>query len=173
MLPADTENLKTIQGAYRVPVSLRGPDPTLRTYQLTQQGDKRVGTTSTLGELPVSSLSSCSAEFKKTLEFCTVAPMLGEGRMIQKVAVDPSKSSNYKCVPMEQLRDANGQFIKLGSKTLKTVLEEQQKAQTAAEIATVSGADKTIELVLEIVGTAGVLAIIGAGCYVWWKATEE
>ena len=177
LLPVDTEHLKQGLRPYRVPVSLRGPDPTLRTYTL-QDGQKKVKTVSAEGELYVSPLSSCSPEFKSTMEFCAVSPALVmDGR--QKLAAacapapDPSKPANYKCVPMEQLRDAKGRYIKLGSKTLESVLADQDAAQTAAGITTQASASQTTELVLEIMGTAAILVIVAGGCYAAWKATQE
>ena len=178
LLPADTETLKTSLRAYRIPVSLRGPDPTLRTYTLNQRGQKQVSTTSDDGELYTSAVSSCSAEFK-TIEFCALPPTLvsltGSKTVCGAPAADPSKPANYKCVPMEQLRDAKGQYIKLGSKTLESILAEQQQVQASAGIAKQSGdqAQANTEVILEIAGTAIILLIGGVGCYMAWKATQD
>jgi hypothetical protein len=173
--PADAEALRSRLTPYRVPIPVRGPEPTLHTYTLNQNGQKEVTTTSSHGELYTTPLSSCSTEFRTTIEYCGVSPTLVQGGRVMKTsscASDPSKPSNYKCVPMEQLRDAKGQYIKLGSKTLETILAEQKDVQTEAGITTTPGEEKTTELVLEIVGTGLVLGAIGMGCYYIWKVTE-
>jgi hypothetical protein len=76
---------------------------------------------------------------------------------------------------MEQLRDAKGQYIKLGSKTLESILAEQQQVQASAGIAKQAGdqSQANTEVIIEIAGTAIVLLIGGVGCYMAWKATQD
>lgn len=157
--------------AYRFPVSIRGPDPTVLSYQTDDKGSKRANKFSDDGIPYTSPISSCSEEFKN-IEYFTQPPQLDSSTVGNKIY----KKTQYKCVPFDQLRDVSGEYVKLGNKSLSTILAEQKGVQDAQEstsdpkpISNYTLSTGELELGGEIVGTIVAVSIIGFFVYKMWE----
>ena len=184
MTPAAFQSLKSVMGGlpdFQVPVPLRGPDDTLFTYEYDDDGNKRSTGVSHEGKLYRTPLSSCSDEFKTRIEYCALPPDLTT-QSSNKTAKKLYTKKQYKCVPFDQLRDVSGEYVKLGNKSLDTILQEQQAVQQAADsesgVSGVPGAPKVstsdqLELAAEIVGTGVAVAVLAFAAYKLWEWKNE
>lgn len=163
---------------YKVPIPIKGTDPTVVGYRFDDDGNKKSTATSTEGFLYTTQVSSCSDEFKNYIQYFTIPPGLPSSS-----SSTGSRSNNlyrpaqYKCVPFDQLRDMTGKYVKLGSKSMEQVMSEQQKATLAAQDASASSdspvdSDST-ELILEIVGTGVGIILVSFVAYQIWQWKNE
>jgi len=179
LTPYYIESLKKIVGgtlsAYTIPVSIRGPEPTVLSYDTDDNGSKHATHFSDDGVPYTTQVSSCSEEFKR-IEYFTQPPELDSSRGVSNTAKKLYKKAQYKCVPFDQLRDVSGEYVKLGNKTLSTILAEQKEVESAQNDSSDSTVDSTaglstgeLELAGEIVGTGIAIAIIGFVVYKVWE----
>lgn len=161
--------------AYKIPVSIRGPDPTVLSYRTDNNGVKHANKFSDEGIPYTSPISSCSEELKR-IEYFVQPPKINGNRQFTSKNKTLYKKTQYKCVPFDQLRDVSGEYVKLGNKSLSTILAEQNEVQRDQE----SSSDPTLgsapsvstgdlELAGEIVGTGIAIAIIGFIAYKVWE----
>jgi len=131
------QKLKTLVGntlqPYMVPASLRDGNPTVQEYKKDANGTKLAKTTSSDGVIYGTIVASCDDEFKHRFQYFTKPPRLptsgGIGSDLDQCPY--YKTSQYKCVPFDELRDLSGEYVKPGNKTLEQIRLEQ-KAGTAA-----------------------------------------
>jgi hypothetical protein len=161
--------------AYKFPVSIRGPEPTVLSYQTTNNGTKRADKFSDDGVPYTSPVSSCSEEFKR-IEYFPHPPQLDASVNNINKNKKLYKKTQYKCVPFDQLRDVSGEYVKLGNKSLSTILAEQKEVQDAQESSSDPKANSNstlstgeLELGGEIVGTCVAIAMIGFFVYKMWE----
>ena len=164
--------------SYKVPIPIKGTNPTVIKYRFDDDGNKTSTATSDEGVLYTTQLSSCSDEFKKRIEHFTIPPGLPSSSKIGKNAANPLyKPAQYKCVPFDQLRDMSGEYVKLGSKTMEQIMSEQQKATLAAQNESASSSSSvdsdTTDLVLEIVGTGVGIILVSFVAYQLWQLKNE
>lgn len=161
--------------AYRFPVSIRGPEPTVLSYQTTHAGIKHAENFSDDGVPYTSPVSSCSEEFKR-IEYFPHPPQLDASVNNTSNNKKLYKKAQYKCVPFDQLRDVSGEYVKLGNKSLSTILAEQKEVQDAQESSSDPKVNSNstlstgeLELAGEVVGTAIAVAMIGFFVYKVWE----
>lgn len=179
MTPSSFEALRSNVGgsfpAYKIPVSIRGPEDTVLSYDIDDNGVKHANRFSDDGIPYTSPLSSCSEEFKR-IEYFAHPPQLDSSKFNNKSSKKLYKKEQYKCVPFDQLRDVSGEYVKLGNKTLSTILAEQKEVQAAQESSSDPKVDTTtglstgeLELAGEVVGTIVAVAVIGFIAYKVWE----
>ena len=118
---------------YTVPPAIRGGDATLKAYEFDEEGRKVATEVSKEGVIYATRLSSCTDDFKHRLEYFTRPPLLpssaknGGPSGFNTEQCPYYKTSQYKCVPFNQLTDLSGDYVIPGIKTLETIRYEQQK----------------------------------------------
>jgi hypothetical protein len=163
---------------YKIPIPIKGTDPTVIRYRFDDDGNKKSTATSTDGFLYTTQISSCSDEFKNYIQHFTIPPGLpSSSTAAGNRPNNLYRPAQYKCVPFDQLRDMSGKYVKLGSKSMEQVMSEQQKATLAAQNASATSdapvdSDST-ELILEIVGTGVGVILFSFIIYSVWQWKNE
>ncbi len=115
---------------YMVPPAIRGGDATLRSYKFDDEGNKVPTVTSQDGIIYSTPLSSCTDEFKHRFNYFTLPPKTPSAvATFNNEHSSYYKTTQYKCMPFNQLSDLSGNYVIPGSKTLDTILYEQQQTQ--------------------------------------------
>jgi len=163
--------------SYKVPIPIRGTGATVLRYRFDDEGNKTSTANSDEGVLYTTQLSSCSDEFKKRIEHFTIPPGLpSSSKLSSKTSKPLYKPAQYKCVPFDQLRDMSGEYVKLGSKNMEQIMNEQQQAKQAQDKETASSSSTdsdSTDLALEIIGTGIGIVVISAIAYQIWKLNNE
>jgi hypothetical protein len=154
--------------SYMIPPAIRAGEATLRSYRFNNEGNKVPTITSQDGLIYSTPLSSCTDDFKFRFEYFTLPPRLP----ISKLGVGESdkcpyyKTTEYKCVPFNQLKDLSGAYVIPGNKTLDTVLYEQEQSKLKASQGDIRSSALTTEQMEGIVaGSIG--AVIGVVLLIW------
>lgn len=158
---------------YAIPPAIRGGDSTLRSYKFDDEGNKVPTIISQDGIIYSTPLSSCTDEFRHRFEFFTFPPRL-PNLVSAKWNTEQCpyyKTSQYKCVPFNQISDLSGNYVVPGNKTLDTILYEKQQAQQK-ENAGDNEASKTftteqIEGIIAGVAGVAIASIIGLKVASW------
>lgn len=124
---------------YEVPPAIKGPEPTLFTYKM-NDGNKIINTTSINGNLYRTSISTCTDEFKNRFEYFTNPPILLPSTKYNSLKLGNSpnllrnleqcnyyKTTQYKCVPFDQLRDLSGEYVIPGDTTMDEIIKKQKQ----------------------------------------------
>jgi hypothetical protein len=167
---------------YQVPPGLRGGDATVRSYQMDDDGNKTPTRIDTDGVMYFSPLSTCTDDFKNRFEYFTkaVSSMAGSNTS-SKVGGSGSCPTvkQYKCVPFDQLRDANGGYVKVSDGTCLddmikngTLPSSSDSSDNTEKSSTSTGL--SVAQIEELVGgiAAGVV-LIGIGLYVASKLSKD
>lgn len=147
---------------YSIPPAIRGGDSTLRSYKFDDDGNKVPTIISQDGIIYSTPISSCTDEFKHRFEFFTLPPRLPTSVSAKwnSEQCPYYKTTQYKCMPFNQLRDLSDNYVIPGNKTLDTILYERQQAQlkeNAGDLNTPKSDTLTTEQIEGIVaGVAGV-----------------
>lgn len=116
---------------YSVPPAIRNFQPTLYQYQLSE-GKKKEIERSRDGFLYTTTLSTCTAEFKRLLEYLVLPPRpKGGGR----TPTGPRQytTEQYKCVPFHSLTDLSGNIVIPGNTTLQEVLDKKKEQESRTQ----------------------------------------
>jgi len=162
---------------YMIPVAIRGGDSTLRGYKFDDNGNKVPTITSQDGIIYSTPISSCTDEFKFRFEYFTLPPRL-PASMSSKYNTDQCpyyKTTEYKCMPFDQLKDLSGSYVVPGNKTLDTILYERQQTQAQQTTGDIKTSDITTEQIEGIVaGVASIgiaiMIVLGVGSWISKKA---
>lgn len=154
--------LNTSLSPYMVPPVIRGGDITLRSYKYNDEGNKIPTVTSRDGIIYGTPLSSCTDDFKFRFEYFTLPPRLPSSKLAKfnTEQCPYYKTTQYKCMPFNQLNDLSGEYVIPGNKTLDTILYEQQQAkekQISGSISSNTKISLTTEQIESII--AGIVSI--------------
>ncbi len=145
---------------YSIPPAIRGGDATLRSYKFNDDGIKIPTLISQDGIIYSTPLSSCTDEFRHRFEFFSFPPRLPSSTKWNSEQCPYYKTSQYKCVPFNQIKDLSGNYVIPGNKTLDTILYERQQTQlkqNAGDInASTSNTLTTDQIEGIIAGVAGI-----------------
>jgi hypothetical protein len=145
---------------YMIPPVIRGGDATLRSYMFDDEGNKNPTIVSQDGIIYATPLSSCTDDFRHRFEYFTLPPRLPKTTSFNTEQCPYYKTTQYKCVPFNQLKDLSGNYVIPGNKTLDTILYEQQQQQKEKINTTVGDTTKKSLSTEEIEGiVAGVAGI--------------
>jgi len=123
---------------YSIPPAIRGGDSTLQSYQYDEDGQKVATQVSKDGVIYATQVSTCTDDFKNRFQYFSLPPLLPvSSRYGKSTEAAPAggeqcpyyKTSQYKCVPFNQLTDLSGNYVIPGAKTLETIQYEQQQKQ--------------------------------------------
>lgn len=151
--------------SYMIPPAIRGGDATLRSYRFDDDGNKVPTISSQDGIIYSTPLSSCTDEFRNRFEYFTLPPRQPKSAAKFNSEQCPYyKTTQYKCMPFNQLTDLSGNYVIPGNKTLDTILYEKQQAQkkeNAGDIPSTSNTLSTADIEKTIGGiTAGVGLVV-------------
>ncbi len=125
---------------YEIPPAIRGTEPTLYSYTM-NNGNKIIKTSSTNGNLYKTSISTCTDQFKTRFEYFTLPPYIksnksnslqfgnSPGLLRALDQCDYYKTTQYKCVPFDQLRDLSGEYVIPGNVTMDELMKKQNQTQ--------------------------------------------
>lgn len=123
---------------YNVPGTLRNHQPTLVRYRM-ENGKKVPTEISDVGRLYVTTLSTCTEEFRDRFEYLllppradTRPPSSGSGSGNQE-SCRRLTTEQYKCVPFREGTDLSGNVVIPRGATLADVLKKQKEAKNAAK----------------------------------------
>jgi hypothetical protein len=120
---------------YHMHSTIRGGDSTVSAYSFDANGNRRSETTSSNGELPFTTISTCTAAFRNRIEYFTKSPNIvsttSSGRTsIGSAGPNCGKTKEYKCMPFDMLRDSNGDYVSFNANAptlTDTALKEKCK----------------------------------------------
>lgn len=127
---------------YQIPGILRGGFPTLFRYRM-ENGKKVPTEISRSGRLYITSLSTCTEEFRDRFEYLHLPPRT-DTRPPSSSASSPGSGSDpgscrrltteqYKCVPFREGTDLSGNVVIPKGTTLAEILKKQKEAKNAAQ----------------------------------------
>jgi hypothetical protein len=130
-----------------IPPAIRGGDSTLRSFKFNDDGIKVPTIISQDGIIYSTPLSSCTDEFRHRFEFFSFPPRLPSSTSTKwnSEQCPYYKTSQYKCVPFNQIKDLSGNYVIPGNKTLDTILYEKQQTQLKQNAGDINApTDKTL-----------------------------
>lgn len=158
--------LNTNLPSYQVPPAIRGGDSTLRSFTFDDDGNKVPNIISQDGITYSTPISSCTDEFRHRFEYFTQPPRL-PASVSAKFNTEKCpyyKTTEYKCVPFNQLKDLSGAYVIPGNKTLDTILYEQDKAKQEEEAGNAGSPSAisadTIETIIAAIAGGGIALLI-------------
>lgn len=161
---------------YMIPPVIRGGDSTLRNYQFNDEGNKVPTITSQDGIIYSTPISSCTDEFKTRFEYFTLPPRLPISRstVFNAEQCPYYKTTQYKCMPFNQLKDLSGAYVIPGNKTLDTILYEQEKSKqlNINDINIQTGGLSTEQIEGMIAGVAGIGIAVVIAIYIGSKISK-
>jgi hypothetical protein len=161
---------------FQIPPAFRNGEKTIKSYKFNDSGVKVPTTISEEGYLYKTSISSCSEDFQNRFEYFTQPPRLPSTKFSKDVC-PYYKTTQYKCVPFNQMTDLSGLYVVPGGKTLDTILQEknillqQQINQNtnvnlnASAKGTISGGDVETIIASVIGGLVALSVILKAGSW--------
>lgn len=156
--------------SYMVPPAIRGGDSTLRSYTFDDNGNKIPTIISQDGIIYSTPISSCTDDFKHRFEYFTSPPRLPNSTSVKSDQCPYYTTTQYKCMPFNQLTDLSGAYVIPGNKTLDTILYEQQQQQqqeTNGDTRTSTITTEQIESIVAAVAGIGIAAIIAMKVGSW------
>jgi len=156
---------------YYVPIAIRNVDNTLVSYELDSSGNKIPKRTSNNGEMSQTTLSSCNDEFKNRMEYFTKPPyyLSKSFKSFNSEKCPYYKTTEYKCVPFNQLHDLSGvdqdAYVIPGNSTLQNIIDKN-KSTTGTSASVSTATDNIINY-----STIAVCSIVGL--YVFYRLAKE
>ncbi len=116
---------------YGVPLAIRNFQPTLFRYQLSE-GKKKELERSYEGYLYTNTISTCTTEFKRLMEYLVLPPR-PKGGARGPTGQKQYTTEQYKCVPFHSLTDLSGNIVIPGNTTLQEVLDKKKEQESRAQ----------------------------------------
>jgi hypothetical protein len=154
---------------YYVPLRVRNYENTVQSFTYDSSGNKIPQTTSNKGEISTLQISNCDEQFKNRFEWFTKPPLVSSKSSSLKSFNSEKcpyyKTSQYKCVPFDQLHDLSGNaadpqdaYVIPGNSALQSILNKKQPSN-AASVAALEAEMKTTEDIITY-GSASVVGIV-------------
>jgi hypothetical protein len=155
---------------YYVPLRIRNYESTVTSFTVDSSGNKVATTTSNKGEISVVPMSNCDDQFKNRFEWFTKPPLVLTKTTSTKTFNSEKcpyyKTSQYKCVPFDQLHDLSGNaadpqdaYVIPGNANLKDMLNKKQPSN-AASAAALEAEMRTTEDIITY-GAIGIVSLVG------------
>ena len=151
---------------YRAPLRIRNYESTLKTFTFDSSGNKIPSTTSNTGEISTFQISNCDETFKNRFEYFIKPPLIVTKSLSASFNSDKCpyyKTSEYKCVPFDQLHDLSGNpqdaYVIPGNITLQNMLNKKQPSN-AETMASFEAEQRATEDFLTY-GAVSIVGIIG------------
>lgn len=150
---------------YNSPPAIRNTEQTIRTYNFDNQGNKQPLTLSADGIIYRTPLSSCTDEFVNRFELFTKPPRLPTVKF-QNDSCPYYQTSQYKCVPFNQLKDLSGNYVIPGGNTTLQNILDNKNAELNYSKPEISNNDLAIGIASFIAPIVVVTLCIGLGSLV-------
>lgn len=149
---------------FSIPASLRNYSPTVLRFSFDNSGNKAVNSTSTLGFTYTHSISSGTSDFLNRFQYFTYPP---KRKWVQKSGNDTcSTTTQYKCVPMELLKNNLSERDISNGHTISNIYQQQTERQNQLIEGSDNSSSSTSDTAVDIViGVTGGLLIIGIALY--------
>ena len=151
---------------YYVPLKVRNYESTVQTFTYDSSGNKIPQSTSNKGQISTFQISNCDDQFKTRFEWYTKPPLVVSKST--KLSFNSEKypyykTSEYKCVPFDQLHDLSGNpqdaYVIPGNTSLQDMLNKKQPSN-AASIAAMEAEKQATEDIITY-AAVGVVGIVG------------
>lgn len=125
--------------AYRVPLVIRNLQKTVTNFNYDSNGNKIVTGTSDKGVIYATQLSSCTDDFRNRFEWFMKPPLrTGKSKSFNSEKCPYYKTTEYKCVPFNQLHDLSGSsqdaYVIPGNTSLQNILDNQSSTKLNAKL---------------------------------------
>jgi len=156
--------------SYQLPPAIRGGDSTVTSYNYNSNGRITVKNTSVNGNIPTMQVSTCTDNFTNNFVYYTQPPRIPSSSSSSSGTNNQCpyyQTTQYKCVPFNQLKDLSGQYVIPGGRTLNTLLEETQQVQVMQNngnlVPNANGTLSTADIEGIVAGVAGgIIVLLGA-----------
>jgi hypothetical protein len=151
---------------YYVPLKVRNYESTVQTFTYDSSGNKVSQSKSDKGEISTFQISNCDDQFKTRFEWYTKPPLVVSKST--KLSFNSEKcpyykTSEYKCVPFNQLHDLSGNpqdaYVIPGNTSLQDMLNKKQPSN-AASIAAMEAEKQATEDIITY-AAVGVVGLVG------------
>lgn len=169
------EKLKTKIGtlpSYMMPTAMRNGEETVKSFTVNANGDKTNYITSADGVLNSISINTSTDDFINLFEYFNLPPHL-QNSSKNKDQCPYYKTSQYKCVPFNQIKDLSGTdihnaYVRTGTKSLDTILDEKNQLvqKQKDENERISKLDETEEYIAIGISSAFALCVVAGLIYV-------
>ena len=160
---------------YYVPLRVRNYDSTVKSFTIDSSGNKTPTATSDKGEISILQISNCDDQFKNRFEWFTKPPLISTKSIAKSFNSEKCpyyKTSQYKCVPFDQLHDLSGNaadpqdaYVIPGNIDLKGILNKKQPSNAESNAAFNAEMKATEDII-----TYGALGVVGiVGLYVLYR----
>ena len=124
---------------YHVPLTIRNLQNTVTQFKYDSSGNKIVTGTSDKGVIYATQLSSCTDEFRNRFEWFIKPPYrTGKSKSFNSEKCPYYKTTEYKCVPFNQLHDLSGSnqdaYVIPGNTSLQNILDNQSSIKLNANL---------------------------------------
>ena len=156
---------------YMVPPDIRKadsdslPSPTVQKFTI-NAGEKKATLESEDGFISSSTIPVCDEKFKQRFEYFTLPPRTSFTKTVNNKC-PYYQTSQYKCVPFNQLKDLSGAYVIPGNKTLEEIMQEEKdellKNQNlySSDGANTDGSENTVAIML----TIGIFVVVAVGIF--------
>lgn len=127
--------------AYRIPLAIRNFKNTVTTYKYDSSGNKIVTGKSDKGVIYATQLSSCTDDFRNRFEWFMKPPYRtgkSKSQSFNSEKCPYYKTTEYKCVPFNQLHDLSGSsqdaYVIPGNTSLQNILDNQSSTKLNANL---------------------------------------
>ena len=148
---------------YYVPLEIRNYDYTLASFEINSSGNKVIKRTSNKGEISQTIIASCDSQFKNRVEYF-IKPPYYLSKTIKSFNSEKCpyyKTTEYKCVPFNQLHDLSGvnqdAYVIPGNSTLQDIIDGNKSSSESS--ASISMATDDI-IVYTTTAVCGIIAVI-------------
>lgn len=165
---------------YYVPGSIRtvqnSVQKTVQTFNYNSSGNKVPVSISDKGEISIEQISDCNGKFKNHFEWFTNPPFVQNKSFKSSFNSEKCpyyKTSQYKCVPFDQLHDLSGNnadpqdaYVIPGNTSLQSILDKKQPSNASSNAA-LEAERKTTEDII----TYSAASVVGlVGIYLGYRA---
>lgn len=119
---------------YSVPPAMRNQEATLSKFRL-NNGTKEIQDTSNSGQVYITTVSSCTDEFRKRFEYFILPPRPPKGSQSARMAGQSDSqckrltTEQYKCVPFNEATDLKGNLVIPKNTTMADILKKQKEVK--------------------------------------------
>jgi hypothetical protein len=138
--------------------------------QFDAEGNKQVVATSSQGNVPISTISVVSEEFVHKIQFFSHPPQLTAD--FNTKTCPYYRTTEYKCVPFDQLRDLSGNTVMPSGVSLDKVLQNTNEATSVTTTSSFNTEDmwEAIVIVVSVLGGLWLFTWIGGMLLRWLQA---
>lgn len=149
---------------YNIPSGFRQAEDTVKSYKINEDGDKIPLVLSNKGVIYTNQIDCFTEDFKNRFEYFLYPPRIPTSSGVDSLDKCPYyKTTQYKCVPLNQLTDLSGNYVIPGNKTLDTILKEKQDLEKN-QIQTAKNSNVSSLSTDDVIGiTAGIVGASLAG----------